>query len=130
MKNHASNKSRRNFIKKAGSVVVGSSVGFNVLANQAPETKFSADTLKVGLIGCGGRGSGAAVQALRADDNVVLTHMCDVFEDRLQDSYKGIMGEVPDKVKVSKENMLLGFDGWRKVIDSDVGVANITTSTS
>src|SRR5690606_6505326 len=48
------------------------------------------DVLKVGLIGCGGRGSGAASQALRADPNVKLVAMGDAFEDRLQNSLKSL----------------------------------------
>ena len=127
MKKEKTSSSRRSFIKKTGSVIAGSSLAFNVLANQNPEMKFSSDTMKVGLIGCGGRGSGAALQAVKSDPNVVLTHMCDVYEDRLNDSYKALMSEQPDKIKVSKENMILGFDGYKKVIASDVDVVILAT---
>ena len=64
---------------------------------------MNSDTLKVGLIGCGGRGTGAANQALNADPNVVLTHMADIFEDRLELSLTSLKKLHGDKVKVEKE---------------------------
>ena len=70
----------------------------------------TADVLKVGLIGCGGRGTGAAAQALNADPNVLLTAMGDAFSDRLEESYSALMEEVPQKVKVGKTEKFVGFD--------------------
>lgn len=90
------------------------------------------DTLRVGLIGCGGRGTGAAVQALRADKGTVLVAMADLFEDRLESSLAGIteaMGDAASqKVRVSAERKHLGFDAFQKVIDSDVDVVLLTTT--
>ena len=83
--------------------------------------------LKVGLIGCGGRGTGAAAQALQADSNVLLTAMGDVFEDRLEESYKALMEEVPTKLKVEKATKFIGFDAYQKVIDSGVDVVLLAT---
>ncbi|MFA5244374.1 MAG: gfo/Idh/MocA family oxidoreductase, partial [Pedobacter sp.] len=73
---------RREFIKSTGAVVIGSTIGLNLAFPQAGFPR-SKDVLKVGLIGCGGRGTGAASQALKADPNVILTAMADVFQDRL-----------------------------------------------
>ncbi len=69
-----------------------------------PKSSFAmnSDTLKVGLIGCGGRGTGAANQALNADPNVVLTNMADIFEDRLELSLTSLKKLHGDKVKVEK----------------------------
>src|SRR5688572_29052348 len=101
------NTNRRKFIKSAGTVI-GGTLAIN-LAGATPT--FSADnTLKVGLIGCGGRGAGAAGQALQADPNVVLTAMGDVFSDRLDESYKALLELYPDKVKVDKSHKFVGFD--------------------
>lgn len=87
----------------------------------------NSDTLKVGLVGCGGRGTGAAGQALSADDNVVLTAMADVFEDRLNNSLNVLQKQKPDKVQVDPDHRFIGFDAYQKVIDSGVDVVLLAT---
>jgi predicted dehydrogenase len=87
----------------------------------------SADTLRVGLIGCGGRGSGAAAQALNADKNVQLVAVGDAFADRAQGALKRLQTQMPDKVKVKPDNCFVGFDAYKNVIDSDVDVVILTT---
>jgi predicted dehydrogenase len=84
-------------------------------------------TLRVGLIGCGGRGSGAASQALSADPNVVLTALGDAFEDQLQKSLQNLQKQHPDKVKVTPEKSFVGLDAYQKVIDSGVDVVLLAT---
>ena len=75
------------------------------------------ETLKVGLIGCGGRGTGAAQQALNADSNVQLVAMGDLYPDRLQSSLKTIQAEAaPGKVDVTPERQFSGFDAYKQVI--------------
>src|SRR5271155_2599879 len=75
------------------------------------------DTLKVGLIGCGGRGTGAAVQALRADSNVKLIALGDAFGDRLQSSLKDLRkdDEIGKKIDVKPESCFVGFDAYKQV---------------
>src|SRR5205085_7445777 len=85
------------------------------------------DTLKIGLIGCGGRGSGAAGQALTADKNVVLTAMGDVFEAQLQNSLKGLRTNHSEQVKVTPEKSFIGLDAYQKVIESGVDVVLLAT---
>jgi len=80
------------------------------------------DVLRVGLIGCGGRGSGAASQALNADPNVVLTALGDAFEDQVQRSLQGLQKQHPDKVKVTPEKCFSGLNAYQQVIDSGVDV--------
>jgi predicted dehydrogenase len=77
------------------------------------------ELLKVGLIGCGGRGSGAATQALRADPNVKLWAMGDAFEDRLQTSLKALSRaeDLTAKVDVPPERQFVGFDAYQLVIE-------------
>lgn len=116
---------RRIFLKSTGAVVLGSTLPF--AAGATPGRSLSASTLKVGLIGCGGRGTGAATQALAADPDVVLTAMGDVFSDQLEASYKAILEEQPNKVKVDKSHKFIGFDAYQKVIDSGVDVVILTT---
>src|SRR5690606_9792226 len=90
--------SRRAFIKKSGIVLLGSSLA---LHTDASASLFSSkkSQLKVGLIGCGGRGTGAAAQAMAADPDVIITAMGDVFEDRLEGAYAALVKIGGDKVK-------------------------------
>jgi len=85
-----------------------------------------SDLLRVGLIGCGGRGTGAAVQALSADKNVKLVALADVFEDRLTTCLESLKNDDDDqvrsKVDVSPDRRFVGFDAYQKLIDSGVDV--------
>ncbi len=117
--------SRRDFIKTSA-LVTGALAGPAIL----PSGLFAAEnneTLRVGLVGCGGRGSGAADQALKADKNVVLVAMGDAFDDRLQSSLKGLQTAHGDKVKVTPEKCFVGLDAYQKVIDSGVDVVILAT---
>ena len=110
--------SRREFIK--ASALVGSVLAAPAILPGHLFAKENTDTLRVGLVGCGGRGSGAASQALKADKNVVLTAMGDAFEDQLQGSLQSLQKQHPDKVKVTPEKCFVGLDAYQKVIDSGV----------
>src|SRR5688572_12702471 len=92
---------RRDFLKTSSTAMLGgalaSQLGFPSIASAAP----SNVKLRVGLIGCGGRGTGAANQALNADENVVLTAMGDVFENQLKGSLTELKKESGDKVQVA-----------------------------
>jgi len=118
--------SRRQFLKASTTAALGSVFAANL---SFPEKTFAAnsDTLKVGLIGCGGRGTGAANQALNADKNVVLTAMADVFENQLQGSLRTLKGEVGGKVEVDPDHCFIGLDAYQKVIDSGVDVVILAT---
>lgn len=76
------------------------------------------DTLRVGLIGCGDRGTGAASQALLADRNVKLVAMGDAFEDRLRSSLANLRAkrELAGKIDVAPDACFVGFDAYREVI--------------
>ncbi len=119
-------RNRRSFLKNSGVVIVGSTLAYHS-GITVPSGLSKKPTLKVGLIGCGGRGTGAAVQALQADPDAVLTAMGDVFEDRLNESYEELTREAKDKVKVSNQNKFVGFDAYLKVIQSGVDVVLLTT---
>ncbi len=115
---------RRSFIKNTGTAIIGGAALGMAFPAAAGVKK---PVLKVGLVGCGGRGSGAALEAMRADPDVVLTAMGDVFPDRLNESYAALMEEVPTKMKVSQQNKFIGFDAYQKVIDSGVDVVLLAT---
>ncbi len=81
-------------------------------------------TLRVGLVGCGGRGTGAASQALRADPNVKLVAMADAFADRLTRSLGILNADEPikDKIDVPENRRFVGFDACERLLDSGVDV--------
>ena len=119
-------KDRREFLKSTGTALIGSAaLPFVFQVN--PAFAMKNNTLKVGLIGCGGRGTGAALQALKADTDAVLTCMGDIFSDYLDESYQALFEANPNQVKVGKENRFVGFDAYKKVIESDVDVVILTT---
>jgi len=114
--------SRREFLKKGTAAVVAGSLASPLLV---PQNVYAAgsDILKVGLIGCGGRGTGAAAQALNADPNTRLTAMGDTFADRLQRSLENLKKQsIADRVTVDPDHQFVGFDAYQKVIDSGVDV--------
>jgi len=85
--------------------------------------------LKIGLVGCGSRGTGAAVNALRADRNVQLTALADAFRDRLENSLAALRreGDLVQKIDVPAERQFVGFDAYRQLIASGVDVVLLCT---
>ena len=85
------------------------------------------DLIKVGLVGCGGRGTGAAEQALTADPNVKLVAMADVFADQIESSLSTLKGSpVGPRVEVANDQKYVGFDGYKGLIDN-VDLVLLTT---
>ncbi|NHF59511.1 Gfo/Idh/MocA family oxidoreductase [Flavobacteriaceae bacterium TP-CH-4] len=110
--------SRRNFVKNTALFTGGTMLLPNLKMN-AMYNVFNDKKLKIALVGCGGRGTGAAIQALNADDNVQLVAMADAFEDRLKSSLMNISKEMGEskKVKVKEKNQFVGFDAAEKAMD-------------
>ncbi len=115
--------SRRDFLKASSTVAAAAAIGFPAVLRGAPPT----GKLKVGFIGCGGRGTGAANQALTAESDVVLWAMGDVFQDKIDTSLQGLQKMHSTKVDVPKERQFTGLDAFQKVIDSGVDVVLCTT---
>src|SRR4051794_15769225 len=86
-----------------------------------------SDVLRVGLVGCGGRGTGAATQALGAGPDVKLVAMADAFEDRLQESLAQLKSQAGSQVDVRPENCFVGFEACRDLIASGVDVVLLCT---
>lgn len=128
----ATSVTRRDFLTTSAAVGAGALAGGLVLPRglQAAAWAGGADTIRLGLIGCGGRGTGALVQALRADPGTTLVSMGDVFEERITASLSGIaeeMGEdAASRVQVSPDQKFVGFDSYKQVIDSGVDVVLLT----
>ena len=105
---------RRHFLKTTSGVVGGA-----LIANLAAEKSAHAagnDQLKVALIGCGGRGSGAANQALSTNANLKLIAMGDAFRDRLDSSLDNLKAQHKDKVDVSEDHKFVGMDAYKQAI--------------
>ena len=118
--------SRRQFLKTSTTAALGTVITADLGFSQQ-SVGTNNETLRVGLIGCGGRGTGAANQALNADNNVMLTAMADVFEDQLKRSLRTLNSEIGDKVKVDPDHCFIGLDAYQKVIDSGVDVVILAT---
>lgn len=121
---------RRDFVKKSGATLLAGTLGFNIVKANPYKHVINADTLKVGLIGCGGRGTGAAVQATMSEDNVVLTAMADIFPDQVEASLKHLIDNNPTKILVDEDHKFVGFDAYKKIMTSDVDVVILATPPS
>ena len=108
--------SRREFIKTAGRITAASALAGVAI----PYVHAAGSSLvQVALVGCGGRGTGAAGNALAATGGPMkLVAMADVFENKLRGSYDTLVKEAGDKVEVPQERKFLGFDGYKKAMDA------------
>ncbi len=115
------NLSRRDFVKNAA-LATGGLMALPGLSSASSYMSSVDDTIKVALIGCGGRGTGAAMQALLTQQNVKLVAMADAFKDRLDSCYTALTTEdadeksVKDRVAVKEEHKFVGFDAYRKAM--------------
>lgn len=112
---------RREFLAKSAAVTAAATV-----PNAFAFTQASA-TIKVGLIGCGGRGSGAANDCFSSSPGVELWAMGDAFEDRLKSSQNNLKGALKDSYKVTPERSFVGFDAYQGVINSGVDLVILAT---
>ena len=118
--NHSNTPDRRTFLKTTAASAVAAPLAIHAAGS---------DLIKVGLIGCGGRGTGAASQALLADSNIRLTAMGDLFEDRLNKSHDSLQAipALKGKIDVPVERRFTGWNAFREVIESGVDSVLLTT---
>ena len=121
-----SSTSRRGFLKRSGGVLAGAAL---TEALTARAYAGEDNTINVALIGCGGRGSGAASQALSTEGPTKLVAMADVFDFRLEGSLKGLAGKFNKQVDVPQERQFLGMDAYKKAVEAvgEGGVVLLTT---
>jgi predicted dehydrogenase len=121
--------SRREFLKSSTAAVVGGMLAGRLSIGRTAHAASGDDLLRVGLIGCGGRGTGAASQALHTKGNVKLVAMGDTFRDRLESSLSELNsdGEIVDRIDVPEDRRFTGFDAYQHVINSDVDVVLLTS---
>ena len=131
--------SRRDFLKLSGAAATTSILASNIDIVRGAHAAGS-DTIKIGLVGCGGRGTGAVMQALSTNAPTKLWALGDVFADKVERSYSGLLKGVntagwynqdakkngdkdfTDKIDVPPERRFVGFEAYKKVIDSGVDV--------
>jgi len=121
MSNSSFQNKRRDFVKQS-SMLAGAIAAAPLISN-ANFFSGSDDVIKVAVIGCGGRGTGAAVQALSSKQNVKIVAMADAFRDRLDDCYNNVSAELANlgagakgTLDVPEERKFVGFDGYLKAI--------------
>lgn len=118
--------SRRDFVKQSA-LAAGSLLTIPAMAEQSLFNNSWDDTIKVALVGCGGRGTGAAMQALLTKQNVKLVAMADAFKDRLDECYNNLMqddlsdwsgaaGNIKNRIAVTDATKFTGFDAYKKAI--------------
>lgn len=117
------NLKRRTFIK-AGSTLTGAAA----LSSAPLSSVFAAgsDVIKIALIGCGGRGTGATFNAFASGQNIKLVAMADAFQDNLESTYKTLKEKFADKVDVPESRKYVGFEGYKAAI-KDADVVLLTT---
>jgi len=113
--------SRRQFLSRCGALAGATAAG--ALAIQRTAHAAGSDELKIGLIGCGGRGSGAVVSALSVHPGARLTAMADAFRDRMEGARNSLSKRKPDQVKIDDDHLFDGFEGYRRLLESGVDVA-------
>jgi len=114
--------SRRDFIKASAAVSLATvaSGGSRIFA-------AGSDKIRVGLIGCGARGTGAAVNCVESTTGVEIVAMADLFQDKLDKSLARLSRKVDDKVTVTEETSFVGFDAYKKVLACDVDLVLLAT---
>lgn len=106
---------RRDFIKTTSAIAATSALAGVMLPHVHAA---GSDTVQVALVGCGGRGTGAAGQAVSTKGPVALSAMADVFEERLESSYGLLKNKFKDRIDVPKDKRFIGFDGYKHAMDS------------
>lgn len=118
---------RRDFLRKSALAVATTTCGALPLAGSVHAA--GSGTIKVGLIGCGGRGSGAAANAMNADKDVQVVAMADVFAERITSARSQLKAAYPSQFLVDDAHALVGFDAFEKVIQSGVDVVVIACTS-
>ena len=123
---------RRNFMKGSARTAAATAAGFQIVRPQTLRGD-NHEKLSIGIVGCGGRGTRGVAEAIRGNPNYELKAMGDLFEDQLERSLRRLRDsdefepEVKKQIQVAPENRYLGYDAYKKVIDSGVDVVFLHT---
>src|SRR5438045_1472956 len=116
--------SRRKMLKTSAAITAAtimSAIGTSCVHANA------SDTIKVGLVGCGGRGKGAAANAIDAAEGVKITVLGDLFPDQLEEAKKGFGERPKEKYDIPNDRAFVGWDAYQKVLGSDVDYVILAT---
>lgn len=122
--------SRRAFLQQSTGVLAGAGIAAVRPQSAGAKDPAAGDKLRLGLIGCGGRGTGAAAQALTADSNTELWALADAFPDALERGHKTLQAQFekdPVRMQVAGERRFVGLDAYQKLVASGVDVVLIAT---
>lgn len=115
--------SRRRFLTRSSTGLAAAPVVLTAASRlRAQQKADSNETLRIGLVGCGGRGTGAAAQALGADYNTRLVAVADVFSKQIDTTLRSLGEKFPDRVQVDPDKRFVGLDAYQKLIDCGVDV--------
>ena len=113
---------RREFLVSSAAVTGG------LLASPLPAVHAAGDeTIKVGLIGCGGRGTGAARDCAVSSPGVKIVAVGDAFADRIEAARGNLKRELGDKFDVPDDRCFVGFDAYKKVLDAGIDLVILAT---
>ncbi|MBI3838708.1 MAG: Gfo/Idh/MocA family oxidoreductase [Planctomycetia bacterium] len=119
--------SRRDFLKTSTAIVGGALAGSLAIARSAHAA--GDDQIRIALIGCGGRGTGAANQALSTQGNVKLIAMADIYKDHLDHSYQTLLKQenLKSRIDVPDDRKFVGFDAFQKALDAGPDLVILAT---
>lgn len=120
------NVTRRAFVRQSSATLAGAVVNPMILARAYAA---GSDIIKVGLIGCGGRNRGAAVQAMNVDRGVHVTALADLFGRPLKRTRKILEAERPGQTQIQDDHIFLGLDAYQKVLESGIDLALIANAS-
>ena len=120
------NHTRRDFLKGSAGIAAGAAAAGLILPASGVFAR-NDETIRLALVGCGGRGSGAAGQALSTNGPVKLVAVADAFEDNAKTAVGNLKNSYGDKVDVAGDHVFSGFDAYKKAIDSGVDMVVLAT---
>lgn len=125
------NLSRRRFLAGTAATAAGFALAGAARAEEEPQPKQPIEPdvppLKIALVGCGGRGTGAAENCLVSAPNIELVAMADLYQDRLDSSLKYLMSRKKLGVSVDEEKRFIGFDAYKRVLETDADLVLFAT---
>lgn len=108
---------RRDFLAKSATATVLTGV-----ATSTVHAASSEETIRVGLVGCGGRGLGAAVNIMKADPSVRITAMADLFQPSIDRGVRALKNKAPKQFQVEPDHMFVGFDSYKQLLTTDIDI--------
>lgn len=124
---HKTNKlSRRTFLRQSSQIAVGASLASGLSIARSAHAA-GPDQIKIALVGCGGRGVGAASNCLDVKDNIKLVAVADAFEDKARNAAATLKKRYADKVDIPSDRVFWGFDAYAKALEAGIDLVLLVT---